>query len=325
MKILEYPLTSAFNIILFEGRINDKYAIKNGFVVNGKYSESDLMSKSFRNHTIFQIQNLDELNKMYADAGIPDEEIHQQFIKIKAAGWDIPLDRTWVIVPKIYKEHTGKKLTLEFELINPQFSGYGNYELDVYMSNITKKSKSLKFIVNIPKYIYDKCMEHPEKLERPQTAYIEADTISTLHTRMGQLCLKSKEIVIKEKMAKKATKVLCINVQSSYVATKDNYQFADTGEETKIRFNYYVAYNTPENQLFSYKRFNEEEKTNRFYIHTKPDIIVEWTQEREDFLFKVQGAFRKLSQELHNFLGGMNNDNIDNLIANSNQFKLLPK
>jgi hypothetical protein len=50
----------------------------------------------------------------------------------------------------------------------------------------------------------------------------------------------------------------------------------------------------------------------------KPEgVLIEWTQEREDFLTLLEQKFRNLSSNLNEFLSDLNEDKLDLLIGSS--------
>lgn len=51
--------------------------------------------------------------------------------------------------------------------------------------------------------------------------------------------------------------------------------------------------------------------------------VVEWTQEREDYLTDLQNKFIALNENLDSFLGNLDNEKLDLLVSNINKIKLL--
>ncbi len=344
--IRQFPLTPSFIITVFDGR--GTYGIHKGGGVtecNGKYSHVDFMNSrlSFPAHYMVNEVNEGNSKKILDAAGIvPDTLTNLEFMTdyLRSNGWTFDIDKTRIIVPKPDKNLTGKKLTLEFELITPDFKGTGNYDLDVYMSAITRTSKTVKFSVNVPKYIYDKCMEDTDVNARPTRSYIEEDTISTLFNEMWKFSNQAREVVKLEKQADNSEKVLCINFNSSEFMTRDELNHAYTGQKIKTEFNFFVAYNMKNAGLTRYTMFTTKKyksgigTTNtetgiidtgksKNFIANKPMVIIPWTQERENFLTKLEKNFKDLSDNLNLFLKDITADKLEHLIANAGEIKLL--
>jgi hypothetical protein len=67
-----------------------------------------------------------------------------------------------------------------------------------------------------------------------------------------------------------------------------------------------------------------EVKGIKSHLGTRPQgVLIEWTQEREEFLFALENKFRNLSDNLNEFLSDLNNEKIDKLISSSFASKLL--
>lgn len=361
MKIIEYPFTPIFYIILFEARNNIKYSInRDGTYVlenvnsicmdfsnnrNLKLKAKEIIGSRFSNIT--EQQAIDIMDRAsikppylnyssvmpYFDLELTAFESLKSYLTAQA--WDIPLDRTCIIVPKKSKTLTGKKFEMEFYVDNENAP---REILDVYMSAITKTSKSVSFSVKIPEQLYNICMTHPEVEERPLKNYIEGNTISYLHDEMSQWVSKKSFIDTVKKDAETAKKVIIINFSSSEKATRNDYNHAYTGQVINTRFNFYVAYQTKKGDLFNYKKLQsglgstekgisgiiDTEKFNdKQYIRfEKCNLIVDWSAEKEEYLLSLEGQFRKLNENLNFFLKDLTEEKLNELITN-NAFKLL--
>lgn len=358
MKIIEYPLTDIFYIIVFEGRRNAHYRISRDenmldgtqSLCTGFMNRSDLSLS--RKELVGNVGNLSEeiVIDLFNRAGIENPYINyleggkdltsaldslQTYLELQ--GWDVDLDYTYLVAPKKSKELKGKKIPMEFDVGAKDFRyTYGKIieVLDVYMTPITKKSKSVRFSVKIPKFIYDKAMTNTEIKERPVVNYIEGDTISYLHSRMDYWVGKCRGIYDLEKSAASASKFLYVMFVSGEGATRDSFNFAYTGQSINIRFKYYVAYKTSGGKMFTNQRLqsgsgaidkgikgligDDGDKEKYWISGGQQGIQLKWTQEKEDFLKRLEGQFRTLSDNLNKFLKdideekllGLMNDNI---------------
>jgi hypothetical protein len=366
MKISKVPLTDSYFITLFEGGSHTSYGISTSGQVtqdNGKYLETNFMNKreKFSNHKMFgKVSELTEEKAVsvlesagldtpyinYADRTKTFDSALDSLKSFISENWDRPEKETWMIIPKPSKQLKGKKMLMEFEVGAPDF-GHGNstMELEVFMSPITKTSKSLKFSMRIPKFLYDKCMTDSNIKERPTQDYIEYDTIASLHSAIGRYVSHAHNIWELDKKAKEAKKVICINFTSTERSERDEWNHAYTGQSIDTSFNFFVAYHAGERaslsfhsgEMFSFKKIqsgngttekgikgiiDSELEGKRNWIRSRPQVIIDWTQEREDFLNQLEEKFRSLSVNLNSFLKDLNEEKLENLIQNKDLLKL---
>lgn len=238
-------------------------------------------------------------------------------------------------MPNTDKKLSGKPHLVEFNIGTIDFD-YGKdilQELNVYITPITKKTKSVKYSMYIPDFLYNKCMTNPILEERPKTKFIEADTLSTLHSKINDYVNMAFRIKQLEKSTIESKKIICINFNSLEQTTRDDYNHGYTGQKITINFNYYIAYKTKNNELFTYKKYKTGLGTTEKgisgiidssllgkhnWLHTNPKLIVDWTQEREDFLIKLENDFRELSEKLNYFLKDLNEEKLQKLVESKN-------
>lgn len=369
MNIKQYPLTPSFYIIVFEATRATKYnvnrdgtyVIKNANYICTPFSNRrDLSLKNKETIgsrvaylteenciDIFERANIFAPYKNYIDIANQIENTNtiytakeSLFSYIKSQGWTVDLHNTCIIVPKKSKKLVGKKIPMEFRVGAEDF-GYGQSLielLDVYMSPITKKSKSVTFAVNIPQKLYDICMTHPVVEEQPLKTYIKADTISSLHAQMDGLVNKAHFMFHLNRDAESAKKVLIINFNSNENATRDDYNHAYTGQQIGINFNYFVAFKTKDGVFFNYQKYSSgfglknngvkgvidtSKQNDKQYIRcTEMKVIIDWTEDREIYLQSLEQQFRKLSENLNVFLKDLTEDKLHELMTN-NKLKLI--
>lgn len=356
MEITKLALSNTCHITVFHGK-NDYSLSKRGDILHhgGKFIESNFSNKKlfYNAHILKRYSKITDsiVSELYYFAGIetsnPLEDLNNFLLENSI---DVTDENLWIIMPKNTKKKlSGKPFKMEFEVGALDF-GYGNRqeELDVYMTPITKTSKSVKFSVRIPEFLYRKCLTDNEEDKRPKVDYIESEMISSLHSQMASLVSQAHKINEIEKEAAKAKKVLCINFNSTERATRDDFNFGYTGQEIKTNFNFYVAYlvksesflNNNWYKLFTYNKLqtgmgstergikgiiNSELKGIRNWITiSKPNVIIDWTQEKEDFLIELEQEFRKLSERLNEFLSDLNEEKLQHLIDNKKAINLLP-
>lgn len=365
MNILQLPLTPTYFITVFNAYSKySRFSIsRDGTVIEGGDSiETNFANKRlrFHQHKVFgKISDMteDDAKAIFIAAGQEEPYINytdrlsatnsarDSFMSfLKSEGWEMEAEMTWLIIPKKSKELKGKKIPMEFNVGALDFSNRANQmmELDVFMSPITKTSKSVTFSVRIPEFIFNQCMTDPDIKNRPEKNYIESDTISTLHTEIWRYVSQANSIWKMDESAKKAKKIICINFSSSENTTRDDWNHGYTGQKISTTFNFYVAYetlNTSQYGMFTFKKYqtgmgstekgisgiidSELQGAKNWIRTTKPTVKIGWTQEREDFLTHLEEQFRTLSSNLNNFLKDLNEDKIELLIQNSSTIKLI--
>jgi hypothetical protein len=347
MRIERYPLTDNYYIIVFEGRKNVKYTrgTSSSWIVEGGNSVSTCFSNARFDLTGIQllgkILNTEESKfaKIIEESGfVTNGNPKQALINfLSAQGFEIT-ENTHLMCPKFTKKLTGKKIPIQFDLGNPNFD-YGEHEykdLDVYMTPITNTTKSVKFSVVIPTHIYNKCMTDPNEDLRPKYRHIESESLSYLHSAISSLANQAFNLYQREKDAASAKKVICINFNSSEHTERDSYNFGYVGQKMNTTFSYYVCYFTGK-EYYTYFRVDSGTglrttgvpgvldntiSGHKSWIKQSPKVMIDWTQEREDFLIALESNFRKLSENLNKFLKDLDSDKLDLLVANSELLKL---
>lgn len=357
MKIVEIPLSESFRITAFIGK-EDYSLSKGGYVLwcRGTAIETNIKG-NFRNHKLYRLEKLtdDIVSDFYEEALLDVPEKPLEAFKAVLTDNDIIVPEPniikgnlsylthatiWVIAPNTSKKLVGKPFPIEFNVGTLDF-GYGSgtiQELDVYITPITKKSKSVTYSMYIPKFLYNKCMTNLVIEERPKTKYIQADTLSILHSKIESLVNMAHNIQKMEAEALNAKKVLCINFNSSEQRVRDGFNHAYTGKKISTNFNFYAAFKTDKGKLFTFLKLQTGIGTTekgvggiidssligkRNWIEmSTPQVVIDWTQEREDFLFSLENEFIKLSEKLNFFLKDLNEEKLQKLIDAPN-IKLL--
>lgn len=365
MNILTTPLTPTYFIVLFNAySLHAEYHIsKMGYVLYGSDAiETSFSNKKmmFYNHSVMKISAIteDKAKKIFIEAGIdgvkvpyinysnrdvPANTALESLESFIDENWPEKWELTWIIIPKPNKELKGKKMPIEFSVGAMDFRfGDSKMELDVFMTAITKTSKSIKFSVAIPKFLYDKCMTDPVIENRPGKNYLESEALSSLHNQMQQLVNQAHNLEMNEVAAQNAKKVICIYFNSKEETVRDAYNHGYTGQRISTQFNFFIAYkvggnDTGTRKYFTYKKYqtgmgstergikgiiDTELTGGRNYLMNVPSVIINWTQEREDFLIQLEERFRSLSDNLNNFLAGLDEEKLQKLIENSQLLKL---
>jgi len=356
--IKELFLFPNYKIIVFQG--TDKYyTVKNGYVCYGNWEGkgSPYIENDFSNSRI-NVSNCKMLGKL---SELKDDSVkvvfkearyqktnYPNFQDIEGAGldsplesiksylrsenWDTPDDKTWIIIPKPTKKLAGTKLDIEFDICDESFNPQTiKIILPVHFTQIKIDTKEIKYSVEVPDYLYDFLMLHPEIVKRPKSKVFESNIFSLVISHIGQLSTDAINLTRTDKEEKKAKKVIMVSFGSSQRAEKDGYQFGYIGNRTTIGYQYYVGYTFKEGLMNreyicvdkrweSGKGFTLIPSTQRrVYIgegNQGSFKKIEWTQEREDFLNMIEVNFKKLSDNLNQYLSDLDGDKLDLLITN---------
>jgi hypothetical protein len=370
--IKQFPIKPSVIITIFKGNRNYSLSKDGTILFDGKYVENDFSRNQydFRYHELFEVgkdSTEKKLNSFFKQNKIESEfdndsseEILFRFLEKQ--GYNISLkksenlygvnERLFVVIPKSYKKAKGSSFKNIFNICSESFK-YGDdidIELDVFMTPITANVKNIIFRVDIPDYIYNKCLENNNVAIQPKLKYIESNSLSTLHSKMSEYSSMAVSVYQEQKSSEKYIKKIVIDFSSHETSERDSFNFAYTGQRIFTKFNWYIVYEYSSNGLMggkSYFTFLKKEsnfssvkpthgltkdenglidlsKVNgKCYLQSKPSgVIIDWTQERENFFNEIENNFRKLSMNLNHFLSDLDSEKVDLLINNSN-FKFL--
>ena len=248
---------------------------------------------------------------------------------LKSQGWDSPEDKTWIIIPTPSKKLNGKKLEVEFSLV-PEDFGFGELKLvlPVYMDSIDLKTTQVNFSVEIPDYIYDFLMVHPDLELRPKSKVITSNVFSILHSELSELGNRCHNLIEHDKYLASARKVILVKYAGGQTHERDTWVHAYVGKKTSVSFRYFVGYQMKERdsmfdktRIYSDKIHSHEHGFIPVKGRYEPvmDVsrmkIMDWTQEREDFLNSIEVNFKKLSDNLNDYLTDLDEDKLDSLIS----------
>lgn len=346
-----------YKIIVFQGN-SRYYTVKSGRVCYGDYEgkSSPFVDTDFSNKRIdvYNHKMLGKLSELtdekalvifkesrYSKTNYPnfqdmeglklDSPLESLKSYLKSEGWDTPDDKTWIIIPKPAKKLVGSKIDIEFDICNEEFT-YPMIKttLPVYFTPIKVDTKEIKYSVEIPDYLYDYLMLHPEESKRPKSKVFESNVFAQVICHIGNLSSTALSLAHTDKEEKKAKKVILVSFASAQSGQRDILNFGFTGNRTNISYQYFIGYTFREGlnntehvcvskRYESGKGFTEIPTTQRrVYIgNTSGFKTIEWTQEREDFLEMIEMNFKQLSDNLNLYLKDLDSDKLDNLIANN--------
>jgi len=159
---------------------------------------------------------------------------------------------------------------------------------------------------------------------------IKAPTLESLVTRI-KIIYSHYEIVKKISETPK-NKILCISFSSKSGEASSSWNGVKKGFITNIEFKYFVGYKS----VVNYKDYHGEDKSQITYYNDNCEIfnlnydkidreykIIEWTQERENFIVKLAESFETLENNLSEFLKDISQEKFDNIINQMSSIKFL--
>jgi len=239
--------------------------------------------------------------------------------------WDLN-NEIWIAIPKPDSKLTGKKNIVEFDITPESFDRTTvKIQLPVYTSDIKIDTKSINYSIEIPDYLYNFLISHPEINKRPTSKVIKTDVFSKLQGTLDHWNNLANELIQYDRDCKNSKKYIFISFRSYQKDKRDDYQWGYAGKETSIDFQYFIGYQVSNSHnVFVEKRYENGEfveipKTQRkVCVHSTSGFKrIEWSDEREEFLQKIESNFKQLSDNLNIYLKDLDSDKLDNLIANN--------
>ena len=208
--------------------------------------------------------------------------------------------------------------------------------------NLSKKDFIFK--CTIPKFVFDGVKDREEKYytNPPKKNFGKAKkfnqnlssvTLVDLLSQLANICTDA--VSYKQKDEEKTEKFIAIKFSHEYNESKDSLNFASMGMITSSKFQYFTVYKVVGSKSITGTGFKSKkcvynsqssvrwENFKRPWYYYGTDIkkefqLVKWSQEREDFLKRVEDKFVNLNNSLHTFLGEIDDDKIELLMQNNN-------
>jgi hypothetical protein len=213
---------------------------------------------------------------------------------------------------------------------------------------IVRVENKVQFQYDLPDYILESAKQQlPDKYKNLKRA-VRSESLASLVYIVNEI---SFELEAKNTFEDKiGEKVIFIKYRGSAKVHRDGYCGAGMGKLVSISFNYFIGYrflgqkqkffsNEMETVEIYRSEFQATEYNNLNYKkgeivplhHTTQDLnalkreylIVEWTQDRENFLKALEKAFETQTTRLDEFLKDLDRDKLDHLISEFPVQKLL--
>jgi len=206
---------------------------------------------------------------------------------------------------------------------------------------------SFIFKTTLPKYIFDVVGDTDEKYElnppKPEKTYMTRKkkfsqrlsdvTLKGLLEQLNDICIDA--ISVRDTEMAQDEKYIAIKFKHSHMQQKDNYNFADMGKATSSSFQFFTVYKILNKSNFGRRDYRTDVRIGglnyaksrkwNYYQHgvVGQFQLIKWTKEREEFLQKIQKNFIDLNENLNEYLGNIDDDKINLLIANYSNIRLL--
>lgn len=215
-----------------------------------------------------------------------------------------------------------------------------NSSFKEFKVKMVHKNDQILFEANLPGHIYDFLIENNVEVKKK----LSCNVFSVLKEMFQFYCDKVDEIVNKKELIK--DKKIFVNFDYSKTADRHEWCGADMGNKILTNFQFFIGYKTVEKNVkrsfesetidkityYSYYknrtngRNHKDGKLQPLHYEWKSSelnrfTILDWTQEREDFLRSIENQFIKLGQNLKDYLSDIDELLIDHYIKH--QVKLL--
>lgn len=256
----------------------------------------------------------------------------------------------FIAIPNFTPKLTGKKRVIKVDLQQSQFKTLERrmdpciYDIDVYVKDFDENANTdVEYSCYIPDELYNELYRMTDKDKIPYNKIIKEISIVRLKEKLIEHCNDLRSYMNEVEQMKKNKKMLAISYESNVNTHYDDYNHGLIGDNVGFNFRYYVLYKSYNEHALVNKNtyFTKEKKlyntglnankVNDGYnviqeasINNRNEILIDWTQEREDFLKNIQDSFINIKNNLDNFMSKLNDKEIDLLLESSPNL-FLPK
>ncbi len=231
-----------------------------------------------------------------------------------------------------------------FNCPNEKFDVQKGWEVQELNVRVKVNGDRLVFYLTLPKYIYDRVLncdkEYLEEHEEGDGFFkkivkfrneISDTTLYGLVSKFNKICRDAVFFQHLEDADK--SKVICVNFSSNEVQKRGAFNHANMGNLLSSSFQFFTCFKIDQSKdFFPDKRAEYQDYTaekldgigenlylRRLRIHDdgmeNKFTIIEWSEDREQFLRYIEGQFRILNKKLDDFFANINNEGIDKLIG----------
>lgn len=208
------------------------------------------------------------------------------------------------------------------------------------VSKLNIDNNTIRFSAEIPQHVFEYLKDSEEcystepkepeysfeKKKKPFSTKISDITLHGLLDQFNSLCFNA--VNLKEADNAVLDKYLAIRFSQSAQKDRDAFNHAYLGTQIKNSFQFFVCYKEQRDKnSFDRRLWKTTEavstgysgKHRKWYYYDARVIennyqTIKWTQEREDFLQKVQDKLQSVNKELSKFLSEIDDNKIEQLI-----------
>lgn len=350
---IKTPFKGNREIIIFNHELKKDYSLtKDSHLVYNKiYSETQAANKniSFKGYIILgYLSELKDDNKkllrFISENGLDIGELSptEYITKLVISDNDLKFSENLIFIPKFTPKLNGKKKTIKVDLKQTHFNdiikGSSNVcDIDIYCKEFDENADfDTEYSCYIPDFIYDELHNLNEKELIPDNKIIKSTSIVQLKKQLlSHVDNIMEQLYLTEKM-KRTTKMIAISYKSNLEERYDDFNHAIIGNDVNFGFRYYILYKTQNtSSIFNDSIFFSKDKKisntglnsnkinngyniiKEYSINQRGEILIEWTQEREDYLKEIEKNFTKIKNNLDNFMSKLNEKEIDLLLSNN--------
>lgn len=212
-----------------------------------------------------------------------------------------------------------------------------NKELKV-VSKLNTNNNTITFSTEIPEHVFDYLKDTEEQYstnpkepeysferkKKPFSRKISDNSLRGLLLQFETLCQSA--VMLKDSDDAKVDKYIAIRFNQTSNKDRDAFNHAYLGTQIKSSFQFFVCYKE-EQKGFDRRVWKTNEavssnysgKTRKWFYYDVRVIennfqTIKWTQEREDFLQKVQDKLQSVNEELSKFLSNIDDNKIEKLM-----------
>lgn len=248
---------------------------------------------------------------------------------------------------KDFTMHT--QIDIEVSLVKDDISNI-NYIRGSYAGR--KDRTDVYFETEIPSYIFNflrdqrkgyftkTILDEFNSPENPFRQKVYFSTLPALYEYFTELSLSCTILNDLENNNRVMKKVILLKFSSLTEGMRDEYNHADMNKKVTMKFNYFVALEHETHDRLNEKKvieyyglkyvdFNHVYRKSRLRLPLLRDTnfseytIISWTQEREDYLHKLETALIEINAKLNAFVTSINEQNIDDRMKQLTMNKLL--
>lgn len=215
------------------------------------------------------------------------------------------------------------------------------------LSKLNIEKNTMEFSCKLPEHVFDYLKDSEENYstnplepehyyeskKKPWKNILKATSLLHLLEEYRSYCNEASSL--KEHDDAVVTKHIAIKFNNSCSIKKDMFNFASMGKLTYSSFQFFICYKDESKSGFERRVWKSDvhvgeqrygRKGRSWFYYDSNTLssfkIVKWTQEREDFLQKIQDKLNSVNDELSKYLSDLDENKLEVLMEKSEFLKL---